>query len=118
MNALLTWLTDGQKKLKEKLSRLTKDSKSSAKTHYKPRGTKQAKRTEQHHAKQAKDAYKKARADGFGDLQMMFMQKSGPPNINELVKDGIWEIEKPKSCEEVEDRDSEEVEVEDDTEIS
>ena len=49
---------------------------------------------------------------------MMFMQKSGPPNINELVKDGIWEIEKPKSCEGVEDRDSEEVEVEDDTEIS
>ena len=115
MNGLLRWLVDGQKKLKEKLSRLTKDSKSSAKIHYKPQGTKQAKWTEQHHAKHA---YKKAHADGFSDLQMMFMQKSGPPNINELVKDGIWEIKKPKSCEEVEDRDNEEVEVEDDTEIS
>ena len=39
MNGLLTWLIDGQKKLKEKLSRLTKDSKSSAKTYYKPQGT-------------------------------------------------------------------------------
>jgi len=123
MNGLLTWLADGQMKLKGKLRRLAKNTKPSAKKlrgHYKPQGTKQAKRTEQHHAKQAKDAYNRAQADGFGDLQMMFMQKShavdsGPPNMDDLAKDGIWETERLKraSYEEVEDDEDEEVEVED-----
>jgi hypothetical protein len=82
LNGLLTWLADGKKRLRAKLGGLASQVQPTVKKlrgPYRLKGTEQSKRTKQHHAKQERDAFAKARADGYGDLKQMLSRKEPRP---------------------------------------
>lgn len=81
MNGLLIWLANGKVQLKAQLQTLSSRAQETAKNlqgQYKWKGTKLSRRTEQHHAKLAKDSFAKAQAAGYGDLEKMFLMRKEP----------------------------------------
>lgn len=85
---LAKWLADGEKALEKRLRSLGQLAVQATKPlrgPYKKQGTTQSVRTQQNNKKKAKDAYNKARSDGYEDIAGMFSKVSACMGHNDMA---------------------------------